>query len=143
MKRLKRLKILIILETEAFYLPAVQLVSKIVSLLKQSAEFFYAKNFEEALRYEQEKKMLSEHYDAIFMFAETSGLETNSVLDNVGLATIKTPSFFLSPSSELIEEIKCEMNADLSPRLYQVYEKIELPDEDLQNIVSCIYYSIP
>lgn len=134
---MKRLKILIIIENESLYSPAIQLVSKIVSLLKQSAEFFYAKNFKEALQYEQEKKMLSGYYDAIFMFAENSGLVTNSVLDNVGLATIKTPSFLFS-SSSLIDEVKREMNEDLSPYLYQIDQKGEISDEDFEDIVTHI-----
>lgn len=137
MKKPKRLKILIIIETEALCLPAVQLVSEIVSTLEQSAEFFYAKSLEEALEYEQERKMLSGHYDAIFMFAENNGLATNSVLDNVGLATMKTPSFLFS-SISLIDEVKREMNESLSPYLYQIDQKGGVSREDFEDIVTHI-----
>lgn len=105
---MKRLKILIIIETEAFYLPAVLLVSKIISSLEQSAEFFYAKSFDEALQPEKERPMVNGAYDVIFMFANENEFIPFSLLDNLFVASNSSLTFFISTSLLLVEKVKDE-----------------------------------
>lgn len=111
---MKRMKMLIIIETEAFYLPAVQLVSKIVSKLEQSAEFFYAKSFEEALKPEQEQSMVNGVYDVIFMFASENNFVTLSLLDSLFVASDSSLTFFVSTSLYFVEKAKDEFGISQS-----------------------------
>lgn len=103
---MKRLKILIIIENETFYLPAIKLVSEIVSSLKQSAQFFYAKGFEEALSPEKEQPMVNGVYDVIFLFAHENKTPLFSVLDSLAIASESSLPFFISTSYNFVKKIK-------------------------------------
>lgn len=107
---MKRLKILIITESEDFYSPAILLVSEIVSSLKQSAEFFYAKSFDEALKPEQEQPMVNGDYDVIFMFANKNEFAMLSVLDNLSIASKESLTFFISTSLYFVKKVKDEFD---------------------------------
>jgi hypothetical protein len=104
---MKNLRVLIITNDEKSSPLAAMMVAENLSALKLGANFFYVKNFTEALN-NRDKLIIAGNYDLVYVFADILSITIYDVIDDILYRHENNYFSFLSVSDCLIEVIKNE-----------------------------------
>jgi len=109
---MKNLRILIITDDEKSSSLAAKVVAENISALKLSANFYYAKSFDEVLN-NRDKFLIDGNYDLICLFADMLSIKIYDVVDDILYRHEKSSFSFLSATDHSIEVIEKQDEAQL------------------------------